>query len=64
MTTYFTVYQPNGHCVWETLHFDRRACLEYAPIEHMAAFGENLTWRQMYRRGYRCVRVQIKKVRP
>jgi hypothetical protein len=45
-STYWCVYQPNGHCVWETLHFD-----------------EKLTWRQMYRHGYRCQRVTIRKVR-
>jgi len=54
---------PNGHLLWETVHYDRRRVRELTIEEHVALFGPRLTWKTLYRRGYRLVHVRLVEMR-
>lgn len=53
---------PNGHLLWETVHFDKKYCRQLTISEHEVWFGKRLQWRALSRRGYRLVEVKLKEV--
>lgn len=50
--TMWMIFYPDGGMMLGSEHYSRKACLDWAPIK-------NWTWKQQYKEGYRCKKVEV-----
>lgn len=57
----WAVFYPDGAIVTESIHFHKKFALE-SFVQLMRKIRQHGNWAAFYRKGYRCARIEIKKV--